>query len=235
MRLVLDPGHGGQDPGAIGNGLQEKDLTLLLTQKVAKFLGQYPVEIVFTRASDVTVSLGERCWIANEKKADFFVSLHINAGGGTGYESYVLPGATIGTMEKQKTIDRAVMAFLTGEGVPYRGAKQANFRVLRDTAMPAVLLENLFIDNPRDAVLLKSETFLQDLAGAIAEGIARATGLQKQTPTGEDTLFPEARKWVIDNGISDGTRPKDGLTREEAWEMLRRYHERSVLNGNRDH
>lgn len=226
--VCLDPGHGGLDPGAVDNELREKDLTLVLAQKVAKFLGgQYQVEIALTRASDATVSLAERCQIANEKKADLFVSLHVNAGGGTGYESYVFPGATIGTHEKQRVIDRAVMAFLAGEGIPYRGAKRANFQVLRDTAMPAVLLECLFIDNPRDVGLLKSETFMRDLANAIAGGIANAMGLQKRVVPGGDTQFPEARKWVMDYGISDGTRPKDALTREEAWEMLFRYNRRT--------
>jgi N-acetylmuramoyl-L-alanine amidase len=185
-RIVLDAGHGGKDPGAVAINLQEKELNLKITQKILKHFCHYPVEFILTRASDYTVSLEERCIIANQEKADLFLSLHVNAGGGTGFESFIHPHAFVTTRNYQTKIHTAVMNFLRGEGVRDRGMKRADFQVLRETKMPAVLLECLFIDNEQDAALLKSETFLNDLAGAIVQGIVRALELDKESSADEE-------------------------------------------------
>ncbi|MBI4698343.1 MAG: N-acetylmuramoyl-L-alanine amidase [Nitrospirae bacterium] len=94
-RIVIDPGHGGHDPGAIGpNGLQEKDVVLEIAKKLGKILKEnYNMEVVFTRDRDVFIPLGRRTSIANNKKADLFVSIHANASrrrGARGIETYFL-------------------------------------------------------------------------------------------------------------------------------------------------
>lgn len=80
FKVVLDAGHGGKDPGAVGNGVQEKDITLSLALKVGKILEQYKdIDVVFTRKTDVFITLNERPKIANRAKADVFISIHCNS------------------------------------------------------------------------------------------------------------------------------------------------------------
>jgi N-acetylmuramoyl-L-alanine amidase len=179
-KIVLDPGHGGNDPGATGNGLQEKQLTLTIASKVQTLLEeQYIVDAILTRDSDVYVELSERAQFANGLGADYFVSFHHNAGGGTGFESYIYPGtAGTETGRRQDVVHAEMMKFYAGYGLRDRGQKEANFAVLRETAMPAILLENLFIDHSGDASFLKYPTFIQGLSQAIASGIAKAVNLQ---------------------------------------------------------
>ncbi|MDT9027479.1 N-acetylmuramoyl-L-alanine amidase [Rossellomorea yichunensis] len=179
-KIVLDPGHGGKDPGATGNGLQEKQLTLTIASKVRALLEeQYIVEAILTRTTDVYVGLSERAQFANGLGADYFVSFHHNAGGGTGFESFIYPG-TSGTESgrRQDIVHAEIMKFYAGFGLRDRGQKEANFAVLRETAMPAILLENLFIDHAGDASYLKNYTFIQGLSQALASGIAKAVNLQ---------------------------------------------------------
>jgi N-acetylmuramoyl-L-alanine amidase len=135
--------------------------------------------------SDVYVSLQERVRIANQKKADFFLSLHVNAGGGTGFESYRDIHAT-GTIKIQQAIHDAVKVFISP--IPDRGIKVASnprLYVLRNTNMPAILLECMFIDNPSDALCLASKVYLGGLAKAITAGVVQALGIQKVKPRDE--------------------------------------------------
>lgn len=177
--IVLDPGHGGTDPGATGNGLQEKNLTLTIGQKVKQKLeASYIVDVKMTRETDQYVGLSERAAYGNSLGAAYFVSLHHNAGGGTGFESYIYPGTgSSETGRRQDVLHGEIMTFLSGYGVRDRGQKEANFAVLRETAMPAILLENLFIDTVNDANLLKNPTFISGLSNAVATGIAKALNL----------------------------------------------------------
>lgn len=177
MLIVIDPGHGGEDPGAVCHGMIEKDITLKLARLVAAELATYQARVITTRDGDATVSLGARVNLANTEGADYFCSLHINAGGGSGFESYVHPDASKRTEELRRVIHQEVAKFCKASGFPDRGMKYANYAVLRETKMPSVLLENLFIDNSRDAAALKQEDFLQQLASAIARGLAAALGL----------------------------------------------------------
>lgn len=184
--IVLDPGHGGKDPGAIGNNLLEKDLNLAIALKVAAKLSPYDAQIRLTRDDDSFLSLGTRASFANNLRADFFLSIHVNAGGGTGFESFIFNGSiSSNTTAFQKTIHNSIFQFLKDYGVINRGEKKAGFVVLRDTSMPAVLVENLFIDNPRDAALLKDSEFIEGLSKAIANGIVQSQNLltlQQPTP-----------------------------------------------------
>jgi N-acetylmuramoyl-L-alanine amidase len=200
-RLALDAGHGGNDPGAVGNGLREKDLTLYRVLKTAQILkdNYLDIEILLTRSKDETVSLQKRCELANAWGADFFLSDHTNAGGGTGFESFRLPGAYASTVQKQTVIHNEIMNFLKGYSLRDRGTKTANFYVLKNTKMPAVLIECLFIDNSKDAHLLKQQSFQDGLAGAIARGIAKALGLKPKpvsAPATTPAQLPKIAKQI---------------------------------------
>jgi N-acetylmuramoyl-L-alanine amidase len=173
--VVLDAGHGGYDPGATANGLLEKDLTLDLVLRVEDLLAVKGHTILVTRQSDVFVGLSARADYANSVGADYFVSFHHNAGGGTGFESYVYPGSRENvTGQKQDIVHSAIMTFLANYGLRDRGKKEANFAVLRETQMSAILLENLFVDTASDAALLKDPVFLNGLANSISSGIHSA-------------------------------------------------------------
>ncbi len=178
-KVVIDPGHGGSDSGAIGYGLREKDLTLNISQKVNQnLLNHYDVHTKMTRNSDVYISLKQRTDLANAWGANLFLSIHINAGGGTGYEDYTHnKNATAEDKKVQAAINKEINKVLESYKKKNRGQKQANFHVLRESKMTSILLEILFIDNKSDADLLKNERFLEDVAEAISTGVANAMAL----------------------------------------------------------
>lgn len=174
IKLVIDPGHGGKDPGAVGNGLREKDLNLDISKQVASKLSSYDAEVYLTRSTDVEVSLTGRSSFANKIKADYFCSIHVNSGGGTGFESFIHSNAVTKSKNLRSIIHDKTSTYYKKAGFTDRGKKKANFAVLRETSMPAVLLENLFIDNQKDAAKLKDNTFINGLAEAIAAGLVAA-------------------------------------------------------------
>lgn len=177
-KVYIDPGHGGTDVGAIGNGLREKDVTLDLALRLNHILVvTYGLQTRLSRSGDVTRSLASRTSDANAWGANIFVSIHINAGGGTGFESYRYPTAGSTTVRLHNLIHSRVIARMrTVAAVTDRGQKTANFHVLRETAMPAVLTENLFIDRAADAALLKRNDFRHAVAVGHATGIANFFG-----------------------------------------------------------
>ncbi len=212
----------------MGFGLKEKDVVLTLGRQVLSFLGDYQVEVIPTRTGDVDVPLAARSKLANNHKADFFCSLHVNSGGGSGFESYIHPAASPTTQSLAATLHREVVRFYVGRGFPDRGLKRANFAVLRETSMPAVLLENLFIDNPRDAAYLADTVFMRDLALAIAGGLAQTLGLQKRTgwdPAGEIKRLRERGLITTDHA------PDVAVTWGELATVLNRLLDRLEANG----
>ena len=184
MLLCIDAGHGGTDSGAVGNGLREKDITLNVSKQVEAYItNNYVVDVLMTRTGDATLTLTGRAAQANNAKADYFVSIHVNAGGGTGYEDYVHANLSDSgtTNQKRVKIHEAVKPVLAKHGLRNRGMKKADFSVLRNTNMAASLIELGFIDTG-DANLLKNATYLSDMAAAIANGIADAMGLSRKAP-----------------------------------------------------
>jgi N-acetylmuramoyl-L-alanine amidase len=164
-KIYLDPGHGGDDPGAVANGLREKDLTLDIAKRTKAILDDHGYQTRMSRSSDVTRSLAYRVNDANSWGADVFLSIHINSGGGTGFESYRIPNATNHTRTFHSNVHRRTIAWMRETAtITDRGTKEANFYVLVHTNMSAVLTENLFIDTDSNANLLRSPNFRQDVA-----------------------------------------------------------------------
>jgi N-acetylmuramoyl-L-alanine amidase len=201
-KIFIDPGHGGTDAGASGNGLQEKKLTLQIAARIRSILlDEYTgAEIRMSRTSDQTVSLKQRTDSANAWGADFYLSVHINAGGGTGFETYIYPGAGQATVNYQNIIHDQVIK----QGIfSSRGKKQADFHVLRESAMPALLTENGFIDHAGDAAKLKQAASIEKIARGHAEGLASAFGFKKKStgPPPPDTFLIKvkaAELWYYD-------------------------------------
>jgi len=183
VKVCLDPGHGGYDPGAVGNGLVEKNLTLDICLKLKPMLEQNGINVVLTRDGDfapghiegnLTGELRARVAIAEKNKVDLFVSVHVNAGGGTGEEILI-----IGRGGHAEIAANKVLPFLVSAGSwTNRGVKTQNVLVLRETSMPAILTENGFIDNVADATKLKDPNFHRALAIAHAKGLCDYFGIQ---------------------------------------------------------
>ncbi|MDQ0269006.1 N-acetylmuramoyl-L-alanine amidase [Cytobacillus purgationiresistens] len=201
VKIFIDPGHGGTDPGAVGNGLQEKALTLQISTRIRDMLlSEYNnVSILMSRTGDQTVSLPARTTAANNWGADYFLSVHINAGGGTGYEDYIYPGSVAPVTTIQNLIHEEVM-----KQVDYsdRGKKQANFHVLRESIMPAILTENGFIDTVADANKLKQASFIERIARGHVNGLVRAYNLPAKggaaiyhTVVAGDTVYSIAQRY----------------------------------------
>ncbi|OKL35331.1 N-acetylmuramoyl-L-alanine amidase [Domibacillus mangrovi] len=194
VKIVLDAGHGGKDPGALANGLKEKDITLALVLKAGAYLTEnYQCDVIYTRKEDMYLSPSERARRANEAKADVFCSFHINSAenpSARGFETFRYPKTAGKTAMLQMLVHEKVMNEMKKHHVLNRGMKEENFAVVRETEMPAVLTETLFISNKEDARLLKSESFLDQVACAHAVGIAQAAGAKERTvPAETKTLY----------------------------------------------
>ncbi|VEF49628.1 cell wall hydrolase/autolysin [Bacillus freudenreichii] len=207
-KVVIDAGHGGRDSGATDKkGLYEKNVTLDIATRVKNNLtNNYVVSIKMTRDSDTYPTLKARTDLANNWGADLFLSIHINAGGGTGYEDYIYIRPTTEEIKIQNEIHEEVKKVLEeyNYGKKDRGKKRDNFHVLRESRMSSILLEILFIDNKADADLLKSETFLSDISEAISTGVANALDL------------PTKRDNAVVKPISNPVAPKDNVAVSKA-------------------
>jgi len=197
VRIFIDPGHGGSDPGAVANGLYEKDLTLDIALRIRDILlKEYTgVEVRMSRETDTTVSLEQRVQMANSWPADYFLSIHCNAGGGTGFESYIYTNALETSVTYQNIIHPEIVSVT---GFYDRGKKRANFYVLKYTKMPALLTENGFVDNANDAAKLKDSNFRQMIARGHVNGLAKAFGLQKKASTAPATVATTLYRVVVD-------------------------------------
>jgi len=187
VKIFIDPGHGGRDSGASGHGLQEKDVTLKISKKIRDHLKKYSeVHIKMSRTKDIFVSLTARTKEANEWGADYFLSIHINSGGGTGFESYIYSGLT-GKSKTNKYRDTIHKKVAKAIDMKDRGDKKANFHVLRESSMPAMLGENGFIDNKTNALKMKKEKWINQVGEAYAAGIAAAFDLKKHSSADNNT------------------------------------------------
>ncbi len=169
--VVIDPGHGGPDPGAVGiGGLRETSVVLPISLQVAALLEQNGVQALLTRQSEYDLDLDPRVQLAERADADLFVSIHANAISMSrpdvnGVETYYYSNAGL-------QLARAIhSSMLQGTGRPDRGVRQARFYVLVHTSMPAVLVETGFVTGRDDAPLLADPGFQRRMAESISRGI----------------------------------------------------------------
>lgn len=171
-KVVVDAGHGGSDPGAIGpNGLKEKDVTLNVSLKIQNMLKEKGISVVMTRDKDEYLSLNERTKIANNTNADFFISVHANSyidPSANGTETFSYSSTGVGA-EVAKKIQTNLIKEL---GLTNRGHKTANYYVIKYTNMPSALAELAFISNYKEESLLRQDAFQTKSAKAIVDAIA---------------------------------------------------------------
>jgi len=170
--IYLDAGHGGSDPGAIGNGLHEKDVTLDIALRTKKELEAAGYTVIMSRTTDKYLSLSERTNHANRVNADIFVSIHINAGGGTGIETWKMANGPKPS-ESNKLATHIQNETIKQTGSRDRGVKDKNLHVNRESNMPSALVELGFIDTVSDANKLKQASFKNKAAKGIANGIKK--------------------------------------------------------------
>jgi N-acetylmuramoyl-L-alanine amidase len=170
--IVVDAGHGGRDPGAIGySGSREKDLVLDMALRLEELLEDGGAEVIMTRKTDDYIELTDRSKIANDNNADIFVSLHLNShvdGQYSGTETYIRPDYNQANLLLANLTQRALLRDL---GTYDRGVKANDLKVLDTTNMPAVLNEIAFLSNKEEEVLLMSEEFRDKAAIALYKGI----------------------------------------------------------------
>ena len=167
--VLVDPGHGGKDPGAIGiGGLQEKDVILPIAQQVAALLEQQGVQAVLTRTTDYFVDLAPRVAMAEQLNANLFVSIHANSIDSrpdvNGLETYYYESG----LRLAQTIHNSILQNIN---IRDRGVRRARFYVLRKNSMPAVLVETGYVTGVEDSSRLATPTYQSQMAAAIARGI----------------------------------------------------------------
>ncbi|NLY46751.1 MAG: N-acetylmuramoyl-L-alanine amidase [Tissierella sp.] len=176
VKVFLDPGHGGKDPGAVGNNLREKDITLAVALKVGQILKRHNVEVLYSRTTDVFVDLTPRANMANNAKADVFVSIHVNSfnnPSAQGLETFSHTGSIKGAELAKDIQDSLLQAELYTKN---RGIKTANFTVIAKSTMPAVLVELAFISNIDDSKILRNQQL--EIAESVAKGILKNLGIK---------------------------------------------------------
>ncbi|MFA5704485.1 MAG: N-acetylmuramoyl-L-alanine amidase [Advenella sp.] len=189
--IILDPGHGGSDPGAVGNGLKEKDLNLVISLATRDALADYDCTVKLTRTKDVYVALSTRA--AMGKSADLFVSQHNNAftSDVRGFETYCHSGPLRPeTLGYRDALHAAVYPYLRSLGVPDRGKRRYDHYITRMPPCPTVLMEYLYVTNVADAALLKKSAVLKELGRLTAVGIANALNLKRKTYTAPEPDTP---------------------------------------------
>ena len=195
--VILDPGHGGMDPGAVYQGRQEKDDNLRLALAVGELLAGQGVDVLYTRTDDVYDSPYRKAMIANESGADYLISFHRNAspnaGSASGIETLVYADRGVAA-QMARDINRELAALgFRDIGV----IERPGLAVLRRSRMPAVLIETGFIDNEADN--LKFDDEFEEIAAAIANGILETLRNEGQLP--EETVTP-AQQSTTDSDVS---------------------------------
>ncbi|MCW2276606.1 N-acetylmuramoyl-L-alanine amidase family protein [Heliophilum fasciatum] len=241
MKICLDPGHGGRDPGAIGPaGTKEAVINLAIAQKTARILRSAGIDTVLSRESDVEfgpnemTDLRKRVETINATGADYVISIHADAStspSANGCSFYTLPGQGLGDILATGIHDRVKESFPSlairtdySDGDP---DKEANYYVLRWTTASALLIECAFISNPQEEAMLNTTAFQENMALAIAKGIGDTIG-KPVSPGSNQDAWAKEKQAIIEWGLLHGLiNPKSDGDYEHAivsLTILYRYH-----------
>lgn len=188
--VVLDPGHGGYDPGATKQGTCEKEINLEIAIRVADLLKPSGIKVILTRDEDEDyvppgvkgriskkqIDLNYRIGLASEAKADIFVSIHVNATSG-GLKSGAETFYYFKSAEGKRLAETIQQELIKVPGMNRRIAKPGDYYIIRNSSMPAVIVELGYLNNPAELKKLKETWYQEYLAHAVAKGIAEYFGL----------------------------------------------------------
>lgn len=218
LKVFIDPGHGGRDPGAIGTNSKEAENVLKVALALEKKLKAQGYEVKLSRRTDTYLTLKQRADLANAWGADLFISLHDNSAvnkTATGFETFIFNGSVSGnTIKLQQHVHKAIA---TGIGLRDRGMKRANFAVIRETNMPALLIEYGFISNLNDEKVIAIE--IEKQAKLTFEGINNYLGVTPPSSAVKPVNGNEKEVQTLDinspslndivNGILDSKRQRE--------------------------
>lgn len=214
--LILDPGHGGKESGAIGiNGLQEKDCTLYICKRCKKILEDEGIAITLTRTKDIYLSMEDRIKLANDEGGDYFISIHFNSSSNltsSGTEVYYVDGD-----DKENILATKMLDVITEEmNFLSRGIKTGDSQVIQHIDMTSILIEVCFLSNPKEEALLEEDSFKDRIAESIAKGFLKFIGKFEDENKIEFTsniLTPilkesnetseQAKQWAKNKGATD--------------------------------
>ena len=182
-KVYVGIGHGGSDPGAIGNGFKEKNLTLSIGTYVTRRLKEYGIEVKQSRTTDCDSSINSKVAESNAFGADVCMDIHINAGGGDGSEVYYSHVSPNGKKLAQSIVDATLAIRQNTRGIKTRVDDDGTdyFGMIRMTDAPAVLVECAFIDNATDIQIINTEAKRKVFGYAIADGVAKYLGVKLPT------------------------------------------------------
>jgi N-acetylmuramoyl-L-alanine amidase len=179
--IIVDAGHGGKDAGASSKreSYEEKELTLETALLIADYLKQNGYKTILTRTQDIFVPLVTRAEIANSLNADLFVSIHYNYSSSKDakgievfyYKEEKKETPSFRIAQSKELGEEVLKKIVKSTGADSRGVKEANFAVVRQTKMPAILIEAGFLSNPRELEKIKDPQYKQSLAKGIANAV----------------------------------------------------------------
>ena len=234
--VCLDPGHGPDTVNGSPDGsYKEREFAWDMYTRIRPLLERHGVNVICTRTEDTKPSLTARCEVSNKAGADLFVSLHSNADGGSGWGTArgLLVYTSSGPMTAKRNVAATAIVNRAHEaGVRLHGsgvAHQIEYTVLAKTDAPAVLIEYGFHTNQEDIGLLKDISYRDKLAEATAKGVCDFLGIDWTAESGGDGTDIPAADWAGEawqkaksNGVMDGTRPTEPITRQELAVVLDR-------------
>lgn len=180
MKIGIDPGHGGRDPGAVGpTGLREKDVSLAVSLELSRLLRELSLNTHLTRDKDMYLSLDNRSAMLNQEKCDLAISVHCNSSWNrtASYISAFIQGQG---GQAEKLAERVQAELVKATGWPDGGVRIKNLHMTRETKMPAVLVECGFISNPEQEKQLADPAFQRNLARALTDGVLDYLGIKRK-------------------------------------------------------
>lgn len=169
--VVIDPGHGGKDPGAISVlGYYEKGINLSIAKRLVAILQKRGIQAILTRQGDTFIELNDRADVANNAGADLFVAIHADSNGDRSHQGFTVFIAR-SPNETSRRLARSIESALSSTGIESNGIKGQDYRVLVRTSCPAVLVECGFLSNSWEAGILDNADHQDRIAAAIADGI----------------------------------------------------------------
>lgn len=177
--VVLDAGHGGEDGGTVEQAATEKEINLAVVLKLKELLEEQGIRVVLTRDKDIFMKLEERVQIANGEKADLFISIHCNYyekdSSIYGLECYYCKSGE----EGKHYAERIMETIEESKNIVSRNVKPADYYILKNTTVPAVLVEIGYLSNYNERNQLMSEEYQEKLAGELVKGIVK--GMEEKT------------------------------------------------------
>ena len=185
-KVFIGVGHGGSDPGAVANGVKEKDLNLSIALACRDLLEKHGVSVKMSRVKDENDPIGEEVKECNAYAPDLAVDIHNNAGGGNGGEVFHHHGGGKGKILAENILAEMVKVGQNSRGIKTRKNSQGNdyYAFIRNTSCPAVIVECAFVDNVSDLEILATEAQRKSMGEAIAKGILKTLGVEIQSESG---------------------------------------------------